>query len=391
MASALGLLATNVSVSEILPDSQEKADVRPAHHANDAKTKFANPWPSFREVPSFRWRIVKEARARHPEVPKDLEALVHLQKPNWGAGSRPEAIKATWLGHACYLVEFPSPAEGVRGPRVLFDPALSHRCSPFTWMGPARLTPVPCPIDDIPAVDAIVLSHNHYDHTDSATLQKLFTKYKPQIFAPLGNGCYFQSLGIPASHTHILDWWDARALTLTLAPAPDAPGAATALRITCTPCQHTAARGPWDRDQTLWASWAVASVPPAGQEPRSVWFAGDTGYRTVFAGEDEAGVPVCPAFREIGARMGPVDLALIPIGAYMPRDLFSNVHSSPADSVRIFRDVRARKALAMHWGTWILTTEDIMEPPKLLAKEAAALGIPEGDFDVCGLGETRFF
>ncbi|EKM53668.1 uncharacterized protein PHACADRAFT_211339 [Phanerochaete carnosa HHB-10118-sp] len=395
MASALGVLATHVSVSDILPESHEKTGVRPAHHADDTQTKFVNPWPSYREVPHRRLKLTIDRWRNMPAVPKDLASLIPAHTPNWGAGHQAEAVKATWLGHACYLVEFPSSGEGVRGPRVLFDPALSHWCSPISRLGLARITPVPCPIEAIPAVDAIILSHNHYDHTDTASLRTLFKTYSPQIFAPLGNGPYLASIGIPASHTHILDWWDARLLSLTLpSRTQDLPATQTQLRITCTPCQHISGRTLFDPGMTLWASWAVSTVTPTADDagvPKKVWFAGDTGYRTVSAGEDEAAVPVCPAFREIGEREGPFDLALIPIGAYAPRELFSNEHCSPVDSVRLFQDVRARKALGMHWGTWMLTTEEIMAPPQLLAQECAALGIPAEDFDVCGLGETRFF
>jgi len=124
---------------------------------------------------------------------------------------------------------------------------------------------------------------------------------------------------------------------------------------------------------------------------KNLYFAGDTAYRSVRDGEDEDKVPVCPAFAEIGGRFGGFDMAFLPIGAYSPRDFTSTVHASPADAVRIFKDVKARKALAMHWGTWILTQEPVLEPPALLRKECEKAALGPDDFLVSALGETTFF
>jgi len=123
---------------------------------------------------------------------------------------------------------------------------------------------------------------------------------------------------------------------------------------------------------------------------KKLWFGGDTGYRSVRDGEDENEVPVCPAFKEIGNRFEGFDLALIPIGAYSPRAALSPMHCAPQDSVCVFKDVKAKKAIGMHWGTWVLSWEGIMEPAALLKKECINAGVEEGAFDVCGLGETTF-
>ncbi|EMD33009.1 CsMn33 [Gelatoporia subvermispora B] len=380
-----------------LPALVDHGGKRPSHHLNDSKTKFHNPWPSWRDqTATLYFKLFTAVFFRSPKIPSDLLTTLPRQTPTWGLGGDLAALKATWLGHACYLVEFATPKGATRGSRVIFDPALSHRCSPFQWMGPQRLTSTACKTTEIPAVDAIVLSHNHYDHTDSITLQTLYEMHKPHIFAPLGNLPYLLSLNIPRNKIHILDWWDARQLTVHLPSGSDGPTVASSLKVTCTPAQHTAARSAFDRWQTLWASWAVEEVvagvdstsPSVGKK---VWFAGDTGYRTIREGEDEATLPVCPAFAEVGKRFNGFDLAMIPIGAYAPRDVFSNMHAYPGDSVGIFKDVKAQKALAMHWGTWVLTTEPILEPPELLKAECEKAGVPEGDFDVCELGETRFF
>ncbi|KAH9888374.1 N-acyl-phosphatidylethanolamine-hydrolyzing phospholipase D [Cubamyces lactineus] len=393
--------ATDVVV-ELAQSKQAKTNERPAHYANDNLTRFRNPWSSFRPQPLSYWFRAFTAQAIDPpKVPNDLSAQIPSRKPDWGAGKAPESIKATWLGHACYLVELPTPKGAARGPRILFDPVMSHRCSPVQWAGPERLTPTPCPAEEIPAVDAICISHNHYDHMDVPTLRTVYNAHKRHIFAPLGNRHHLRSFGIADAHIHILDWWEARTVSLALpGPAADKPGAKASFVVTCTPAQHTAGRTAFDRWHTLWSSWAVEEVldsaaaqsdsaEPARTDPRKVYFAGDTGYRTVREGEDEDKVPRCPAFAEVGEKFGGFDLALLPIGAYGPRWMWSNLHASPSDAVQIFKDVRAKKALAMHWGTWILTKEPFLEPPALLKKECAKAGLREGEFDICDLGETR--
>ncbi|OSC97532.1 Metallo-hydrolase/oxidoreductase [Trametes coccinea BRFM310] len=390
--------ARNVVVEEAR-SLREVSKERPAHHLDDTQTRFANPWPSFRFQERWQWVTGFFTHAFNaPKVPNDLSARIPSRTPDWGAGAAPDKIKATWLGHACYMIELPAPEGASRGARILFDPVLSHRCSPFQSVGPARLLPTPCPAEDIPAVDAICISHNHYDHMDLPTLRTVFNLHQPHIFVPLGNRNLLRSISVPDSHIHVLDWWDARTVSLSLpraaASSPQSTqdaGVDATFVVTCTPAQHTANRTPFDRWRTLWSSWAIEHVAAAAAGNRKVYFAGDTGYRTVRGNEDEDKVPRCPAFAEIGEKLGPFDLALLPIGAYAPRAMWSNLHASPSDAVQIFKDVRAKNALAMHWGTWTLTVEPLLEPPELLKKECAKEGLQDGAFDVSGLGETRFF
>ncbi|KAI0785761.1 Metallo-hydrolase/oxidoreductase [Abortiporus biennis] len=432
MSAALNALAYDIAVSHPIrmPHAQLPAHTkRPPHHLNDTATKFTNPWDSFRLQSTSQWlSFVWDTLTEHPEVPSNVPSLIPTQKPTWGTEFGEGSIKATWLGHACYLVELPTPKGAARGPRIIFDPVFSHRCSPFASIGPARFTPPPCTMEEIPSVDAIVLSHNHYDHTDTATLKTLLKNYNPHVFAALGNHPYLSCLGFQDSHIHTMDWWEASEISLSLPsfdflnvdrkPIPSEASTqpssneslikiTTKFKVTCTPCQHVSSRTPFDRWQTLWASWTVEEIFDEDQKldyevrtdnqdfqnrnGRKVYFAGDTGYRTVLPGEDEDKVPVCPAFKEIGDKIGPFDLALIPIGAYAPRGMWSNLHAHPKDSVDIFKDVKAKKALAMHWGTWILTTEPIMEPPEALREECKKASIPQELFDICGLGETRAF
>lgn len=302
-------------------------------------------------------------------------------------------LRATWLGHACYYVEFPS------GLRVLFDPVFEDRCMPVQWAGPQRYTQPPCSLGDLPYVDAVVISHSHYDHLSYQSVLEV-KRHHPEahFFVGLGLKKWFEQSGI--TNVTELDWWQDAEMSLT-APRQDnaddsdlkAPTAIKA-RFSCLPSQHSSGRTAGDRDVTLWASWAVSS----GE--KSVWFAGDTGYRTVPElqaevddyGPDYASLPRCPQFKQIGKLRGPFDLGLIPIGAYRPRFLWSPLHANPFDAVEIFQDSQCRKAMAIHWGTWALTSEEVDEPPKLLREALSRRGIPEtGVFDICDIGESREF
>ena len=201
-----------------------------------------------------------------------------------------------------------------------------------------------------------------------------------------------------------LDWWEER--DMSLSPSSNGPSvsqtnvesqahgkSAISARIGCLPCQHTSARTAFDKGHTLWSSWSVESGG------KKIWFGGDTGYRTVPelpSDVDDYGpdknYPRCPAFKDIGQLRGPFDLGLIPIGAYDPRWLFSPMHANPFDSVEIFKDTRCKKAMGIHWGTWVLTEEDVLEPPQLLRKALARSKIAEeGVFDVCDIGEAKEF
>lgn len=307
-------------------------------------------------------------------------------------------LRTTWLGHACHYVEFPS------GLRVLFDPVMEDRCSPFTFAGPKRYTRSACGIADLPFLDAVFISHNHYDHLSLPTVQEVKARFpQAHFFVGLGLAGWFRESGV--DNVTEMDWWEDAEVTVK----PDDDGGSDGgggednitATISCLPAQHGSARGPFDHEKTLWCSWAVKSAT------RSVYFAGDTGYRSIPAavasssgGEDAthdygdhlAHLPTNPDFAQIGALRGPFDVGLIPIGAYAPRLLMSPLHACPADAVEIFRDTRCRAALAIHWGTWALTSEAVMEPPVRLREALRKRGIAEeGVFDICDIGETRVF
>lgn len=252
---------------------------------------------------------------------------------------------ATWIGHSTYLIQFD-------GLNILTDPHLSPRASPVQWAGPERLLPPALSHEQIPPIDVVLISHNHYDHLDAATVQWLAVAHSPVFIAPLGNAPLLRSLG--AQRVEELDWWGVHrrgGLTVRLVPA-----------------QHFSGRGLGDRNATLWGGFVFEA------DGAKVFFAGDTGYS--------------PDFAEIGRRLGPIDLSLIPIGAYDPRDFMRPMHIDPEEAVQIHLDVRSRRSLAMHWGTFRLTLEPLDEPPVRLAAACAAAGLPDGAFQVPAPGET---
>lgn len=348
-----------------------------------------------------------KGEANHPDT---TPPTVPVRTPTFLPTRSTPSLRATWLGHACYYVEFPG------GFRVLFDPVFEDCCAPINLKNLKRYTPPPCEIEDLPVVDAVVISHNHYDHLSYPTILRLRDKFpNAHFFAPLGNKTWFEKSGVPSTHVTELDWWETRDIKLQAAQPDGATKEADAVSVTSSehespskagsssgiiatigalPCQHVSARTPFDKCRTLWASWSVSSGGA------SVYFAGDTGYRSVpqvSAGVDDysaayAHLPVCPAFSQIGEHRGPFDLGLIPIGAYEPRWVMSPMHANPKDSVNIFVDTRCRRALGMHWGTWVLTEEDVMEPPRKLRGALGEKGIEEtGVFDICDIGESREF
>lgn len=262
-----------------------------------------------------------------------------------------ERPSLTWIGHATFLLQFD-------GLNILTDPQFSERASPVSWAGPRRVVPPALTIDQLPDIDAVVISHDHYDSLDLASVQALarHNRQRPLTFlVPLGMKAWFDELDIGARVIE-LDWSDSHRL-----------GGVT---FTAEPSQHWGKRTLTDAFQRLWASWVIEG--DAGR----IFFAGDTGY--------------APHFKEIGAKYDGFDLALLPIGAYEPRWFMRWYHVNPDEAVQIHRDLDARYSVAMHWGTFILTDEPLDEPPLKLAQALDRHGIHPSDFEVYRHGETRF-
>jgi len=240
-------------------------------------------------------------------------------------------LRATWMGWATVLVE-------IDGRVVLTDPVWSERCSPSTLIGPKRFHTPPVSLDDLPRVDVVVISHDHYDHLDMPTVRTLAAK-GAHFAVPLGIGAHLERWNVPAAQIHELDWRESIALN--------------GLTITATPSRHYSGRNPRYANETLWASWAIAG-------PRHrVFFSGDSGYSKHFA--------------DIGAKFGPFDLTLIKIGASDPT--WDEIHMTPEDAVRTHQDVRGRVLLPIHWATFNLAFHAWREPPDRALAAARKAGV----------------
>ncbi|GGK39030.1 Zn-dependent hydrolase [Pilimelia terevasa] len=271
--------------------------------------------------------IVRQWRERGPQQPAGAVPLVRGR-----AGETSDDLRLTWLGHATTLVE-------IEGHAVLFDPVWSARCSPVPGVGPRRMHAVPMALADLPALTAIVISHDHYDHLDLATVTALTRRQRAPFVVPLGVGGHLRRWGVPEERVIELDW--------------DGHAELGALRLTSTVAQHFSGRG-LARNPTLWSSWVVA-----GQR-RRVFYTGDTGY--------------FPGFAEIGAAHGPFDATLVQVGAYGVS--WPDIHMTPEDGLTAHRDVGGRLLVPVHWGTFSLAFHAWSEPVERLLSSAAKVGVP---------------
>ena len=410
MASATTSALLHATVSSPGAKSAQPSDIQNKQHHNKHGKGFVNPWDSYieRSAPRLLGAMAWRALSGKWKTPDTTPPTVTVQKPDFLPSRQTEQLRATWLGHACYYVEFPG------GFRVLFDPVFSPRCSPVSFMGPKRYTDMPCEVEDIPYIDAVVISHSHYDHMSHPTILSIVKKHKNvHFFVPLGVKEWFTKCGI--TNVTELDWWEEQEIKLSSSQSSTDPiehsetnpfqsergsiGASSTghedivATLGCLPCQHTSGRTPFDKGHTLWSSWSVSSGG------KKVYFGGDTGYRAVPELPEEefdydekfSDLPTCPAFKQIGELRGPFDLGLIPIGAYDPRWVMSPMHANPYDSVNIFVDTKCKRAMGIHWGTWVLTEEDVLEPPRMLKDAAKWKGREEGAYDTCNIGESREF
>lgn len=276
----------------------------------------------------------------------DLVPLTELQIEALMAPT--QAPQITWLGHATFLLQY-------QGVNVLTDPILSERASPFSFAGPQRLTPAPLSVAQLPPIDVVIISHNHYDHLDEDTIRGLGANVNYMV--PLGLSEWFVELGIGAQRVHEFDWWQQAEFG--------------ALTITATPSQHWSARSLWDKNDSLWASWHIAI------DDWQVWFGGDTGYNPF-------------QFNEIGERFPSIDDALIPIGAYLPRWFMKPQHVNPAEALQIHQDLGAKRSYAMHWGTYQLAAESLQETREDLASaKSSAANANQQMLQLMAIGETR--
>lgn len=324
-----------------------------AHRTPDGS--FRNPWPDsephgLRDVLRWARERRKQPRAATPERGSFPVAAPDISRPR----ASDDHFAATWIGHSTVLLQ-------LGRLNVLTDPVFSERAFPVQWMGPRRVMDPAVSIDALPSLDVIILSHNHYDHLDKPAVKRIAKAHPAATWVvPLGVGAYIRAWG--PRHVVELDWWEETTID--------------SLRVMATPARHFSARRLGDRNKTLWCGYGLEL------EGKRIYFTGDTAYH--------------PQFAEIGARCGPFELVMIPIGAYDPRWFMRIVHVDPEEAVRIYEDLAAPHPgephalmLAIHWGTFRLTDEPMDEPPRRTIARWRAAGLPEDCLWIARFGETR--
>lgn len=284
-------------------------------------------------LPGSRWRTFREflvggSPVREPDGPLPVAPL----RPSSFATPPPGGLRLTWLGHATMLVE-------IDGQVILTDPILSDRASPFGWAGPKRFSPAPLSAAELPPIDAVVISHDHYDHLDRATIRALAGR--PVVFVvPLGVGAHLEGWGVARDRIVELDWWDEARI-------------GNGLRLVAAPARHFSGRGLGDRNRTLWASFAVIGTR------HRVYFGGDSGS--------------FPGHAEIGAKLGPFDATLLDVGAYGAT--WPLVHMTPEEAVLAHVALRGGLLVPIHWATFSLSTNGWTEPAERLLVAAAGADV----------------
>jgi N-acyl-phosphatidylethanolamine-hydrolysing phospholipase D len=321
-------LAALVLAGALVPAAESWSRPPAAHHAARG---FHNLDPSYRYPIAGRLgHLVRDRFQKSPARGATPRPLA-----NDGAALRANGHDptVTLVGHSTLLVQ-------LDGVNLLTDPHWGERASPVGFAGPRRLVPPGVRFEDLPPVHAVVISHDHYDHLDEATVLRLAQQHRPRFFVPLGLRDWLADRGI--EDVVEMDWWESAEYR--------------GLTFACTPAQHSSGRGLHDQNLRLWSSWVVLGS-------RRFYFAGDTGY---YAG-----------LREIGQRYGPFDLAAIPIGGYQARARSHPNHLNPEEAVRVFEEVGGRLLVPIHYGTFSMNREPFREPPDRLLAEARRRGVPE--------------
>ncbi|MEA2766783.1 MAG: hypothetical protein QOK07_3187 [Gemmatimonadaceae bacterium] len=325
----------------------------PAHHRPGGG--FRNPWPGAQMhglLDFLKWSLIE--RRRNPPRPDPDPTVFTRAAPSYVVPrAAPDLFTITWIGHTSFLIQ-------IGGLNVLTDPIWSERASPVRFAGPRRWVPPAVDFDALPPIDAVILSHDHYDHLDSATVSRLAKRYPATTwYAPLGVGAFLRRRG--AREVIQSDWWDESTFG--------------GLRLTCVPAQHFSGRTLGKRNTTLWCGWALRT------RTHSLFFAGDTALH--------------PDFGAIAKRCGPFGVAILPIGAYEPRWFMGSVHMNPEDCINAVDQLETGQngttlvMAAAHWGTFKLTDEPMDEPPTRMREQWHVAGRDADNLWVMRHGETR--
>lgn len=297
------------------------------HTAHWQGGHVVNPQPLRNSV----WKALKGAWNSGPDISPKVPIPTAKLDPGQLAMAPPSGVRVTWIGHSSTLVE-------LDGQRVLTDPIWSERVGPLPWVGPRRWTPPAIELAALPHIDAVVISHDHYDHLDYRTIVAM-RGWDNKFVVPLGVGAHLAYWGIPAARIVELDWWERTQIG--------------ALEVVCTPARHAAGRMLIDDDKKLWAGYALVGAS------HRVYYSGDTG--------------LFPAMREIGQRLGPFDLTMIEVGQY--GNAWPDWHIGPEQAVIAHQLVRGKVMLPVHWGTFALAYHAWTEPVERVLRAADAAGV----------------
>jgi L-ascorbate metabolism protein UlaG (beta-lactamase superfamily) len=287
-----------------------------------------------------------------------LKWMVTRRRKKWQADNRKPSFQqvaravtsgmtVTFINHSSFLIQ-------TGGVNILTDPIYSQRASPFQWAGPERMREPGLRFKDLPPIDLVLITHNHYDHLDIPTIRRIESTHAPGYLVPLGVGAHFRIENI--SRVDEMDWWEKKTITERVS-------------VECVPAQHFSGRGTLDRDKTLWCGYVIHS------QAGSVYFAGDTGYSSEI-------------FKKIGMRTGPFDLSIIPIGAYRPEWFMAPIHCTPLEAVKIHMEVNSKQSVASHFGTFPLADESSDDPVNDLRLAVEKFGIPSSQFRALREGES---
>jgi L-ascorbate metabolism protein UlaG (beta-lactamase superfamily) len=313
------------------PDKKVIEALNPGENYNTKEKKFLNPIPtktSF-SFSDFR-KTSKEYLRSKDSVPRKPDILIKTDTTKWVDND--SLLWISWLGHSSEFVS-------IEGIKVLIDPIFSKRCSPFQWAGSKRFHPFPHDTSDFPIIDAVVISHDHYDHLDTKTIKSLKNSVK-NFIVPLGVGSHLEKWGVEKKRIRELNWWDSVSIKH--------------VTFHCTPARHFSGRRIKHQNETLWASWVLK-----GKSHR-LFYSGDTGYFT--------------EFKNIGKKLGPFDIALIQTGAY--DSLWADIHMFPPEVIQTYKDVSAQKLIPVHWGTFNLALHNWKEPALWLKSLSKSENIP---------------
>lgn len=347
---ALALLASGCSTTNPYFDPG-----KPHHRPDGFNNRFLDNWRP--DQPSFwRWQWERLWKA---ELPDDLNRIAIATPDTAYLRANRQDATVTWIGHSTLLWQ-------VHGLNILTDPHFGPRASPVSFAGPKRHVPLPMSLAELPRIDLVLISHNHYDHLDRDTVLALNTqKGGPPLFVvPLGVDLWMKAEGI--THVHRMDWGDQHRID-----SPVRKG--SSLSVELVPVQHWSSRTPWDRNATLWGGYVVSTQ--LDNQPFRLFFAGDTGYSA--------------DFKDLGRRFGGFDFSAIPVGCYEPRWFMDKQHVNEDDAVRIHLDVKSKLSMGIHWGAFRLCDEPIHAPLDGLPEARTRHGVADDAFVLFQPGETR--